>query len=56
MALGAVWVRLPLAALSAIASSQSQRYAPITKGSLRLFARRLGGSISQIQGAFILQM
>jgi hypothetical protein len=55
MALGAVWVRLPLVALSAIAGSQSQRYVRITKGSVRLF-RRLGGSISQIQGAFIIQV
>jgi hypothetical protein len=31
MALGAVWVRLPLVALSAIVSSQSQRYVPIPK-------------------------
>jgi hypothetical protein len=46
----------PLVALSAIVSSQPQRYVPIPKYSLRLFARCVGGSISKIQGAFILQV
>jgi hypothetical protein len=56
MALGAVWIRLPLVPLSAIVSSQSQRYMPIPKDSQRLSARRVGGFYFQIQGTFILQV
>src|ERR1700733_7366197 len=49
MALGAVWVRLPLVALPAIVSSHSQPYVPIPKDSLRLSARCLDGAISKFK-------
>jgi hypothetical protein len=49
MALGAVWVLLPKVALSAIATGGLNPMCQFPEGSLRLSARRLGGSISKFK-------